>query len=90
MVLATLYWGWERKEDLRGLVYGIPAATPGISGSSPSSGAGWLEQTRREAAALPREPSPAEAGPLPWYRQPLVWSLAVLAVLSYILFVRLW
>jgi len=90
MVLATLYWGWERKEDLRGLVYGIPAVTPSISGSRPSSGAAWLEQTRREAAALPTEPSPDEASPVPWYGHPLVWSLAVLAILSYILFVRLW
>ena len=90
MVLMTLFWGWERKEDLRGLVYGLPAAKPGLTGSDQASGAGWLEQTQRQAAALPTEPFTSETGPLPWYRQPLVWSLAVLAALSYILFARLW
>ncbi|MED5399904.1 MAG: hypothetical protein VX669_05905, partial [Planctomycetota bacterium] len=52
--------------------------------------AGWLEETRRELVDLPVHPFDDPAVVLPAWKQPGLWAIVALLVLSYFVFVVLW
>ncbi|HAA49948.1 MAG TPA: hypothetical protein DCE43_09515 [Planctomycetaceae bacterium] len=92
MLVTTLIRGPASRGQLQGLVVWSrePAVMdrPGQPGGEQS--AGWLEETRRELVDLPVHPFDNPGVVLPAWKQPGLWAIGVLLVLSYFVFVILW
>ena len=92
MLLTTLIRGPASRAQLQGLV--VWSREPAVMDHPDQPGgeqsAGWLEETRRELVDLPVHPFDNPGVVLPAWKQPGLWAIGVLLVLSYFVFVILW
>ena len=91
MLIASMVYGWAKEEEVRGLLYTRrdksrqPVSPPGRTTEET-----WLESSRREVPGMKDYPFAVSVGGLRWYQKPWVWTVLLVAVVSYLNLVAFW
>lgn len=92
MLVSSLFLGWATPEELSGLTLATsgqpirrnrPQATKSASGT-------WLETSRSEVPTAKELPEGMQPGTLSWYQSPLLWTVVLLGVITYLNLFLFW